>query len=120
MIIIDYFVYKFYNLFLNKTFFGKPLHAWEAASALFTALLMFNLFTTFIHYGYPVWEEKIRYSILAGFVISTFFLLYHYNKNDRIKKVYEKFKNESKFWKITGWVIICIYVTASFFFMGYH
>ena len=73
MIIIDYFVYKFYNLFLNKTFFGKPLHAWEAASALFTALLMFNLFTTFIHYGYPVWEEKIRYSILAGFVISTFF-----------------------------------------------
>jgi hypothetical protein len=115
MILIDYFLYKIYSFFLNKPF-------WETtvANNVFLLLLFINIGSLLDYLGYPIWDKNWRYSLIGGYIIGNILLWFFYEKKGRYKKIYEKYKNESKTWSIIGWILIFSYITATVFFMGHH
>lgn len=119
MFLIEYFLYKFYRLFLNKTAFKKPIHGLDGACGLYTLLLFFNISTFLLFFGFAIGGMIFRYLSIACFVTVFYLLLHIYKRKNRIEKVYEKYKNESKFWKIFGWILVGGYIIATIYFMGY-
>lgn len=119
MFLIEYFLYKIYRLFLNKTAFKKPIRGIEGACGMYTFFLFVNISSFLRLLGYPIWEKNFRDFAMICFVIVSFLLYYFYKRKNRIEKVYAKYKNESKFWKIFGWILIGGYIIATIYFMGY-
>jgi hypothetical protein len=114
MILIDYFLYKIYAFFLNK-----PFHETLVANNALLLSLDLNVSSLLIYLGYPIWDDNIRYSLVGGFILGQFIMYFFYEKKGRYKKIYEKFKNENRFWKVFGWVWVLIYIVATIIFAIY-
>lgn len=112
MFIIDYFVYKIYSL--TRKFFLPGI-----SYAFFPLLLFINIDTVMASFNYPIWNKE--YGSLTNLLLICFYgvLIYVYSYKDRTRKVYEKYKNESTFWKVFGWILVGGYIVATFFLMYY-
>lgn len=112
MIILDYFVYKLSTLYLirNKdNFKNKKIIPSLPGVTLFLLLLGLN-FASILHLlGNPLNVVKANEYGIIFLVLSFIILAYIYDFKGRFKKVFEKYKNESRFWKVMGWVIIGFY-----------
>jgi hypothetical protein len=115
MILIDYFLYKIYALF-----YKDPMRGGLAGILSFGTLLFFNIITIWdVCFGYETRTEKLRYPSLFSMVCVWGVLYYIYIKKKRFQKIYDKYKNESKTWRIIGWILIALYITATWIFMSY-
>ncbi len=111
MILIDYFLYKIYRFLLKK-----PVYETVATNMLFSILLLVNVNSSLLLSGFSLNSNFARYCMIGLFIISNVLLYYFYERRKRYQKIFEKFKNESKSWKIVGWVLVLCYIAGTIIF----
>ncbi len=112
MFIIDYFAFTIY--YTTRKFFKPTL------SYIFFPLLVFiNIDSVLLFLGYPVWENG--YGNISTVAMFVFFglLFFIYERKGRLNKIYEKYKNVSKFKRILGWIYVGGFFTITIFFIAY-
>jgi len=85
MFIIDYFVFTIYNTTRN---YFKPTLSY----IFFPVLVFLNIDSILLFLGYPIWEEKYRYPLIAAAFVFLGLLFYIYEIKGRLNKIYEKYK----------------------------
>jgi hypothetical protein len=112
MFIVDYFVFTIY--YTTRNFFYPALSYF-----LFPLLVFLNIDSVLLFHGYPIWENAYgNISNVAMLIfIGPFYFIYE--KKGRLNKIYEKYKDDSKFKKVLGWIYVGGLFIVTIFFMAY-